>query len=580
VSKDRIQCGTLRLENIDKSVQLFGWIHRIRTHKDITFIDLRDRSGIVQLLLPESLQHHVPLRLEYCISVRGTIEQRKDPNPKMATGAIEVKVFHIELLSTSCELPFHIHEKNREDLRLRYRYLDLRSKHMQEALRIRHEATFHCRQFFHDHDFYEIETPTMIRSTPEGARDFLVPSRTIPGSFYALAQSPQLYKQMLMIGGIERYFQIARCYRDEDTRGDRQPEHSQIDIEMSFSTEQEIRELTEKLISYIVSNTLHNDIHTPFPHITYHTAMDHYGSDKPDLRFQLPLLDFSSHARKSNFSIFQDVLANEGCVKMLCIPHASSYSRKKIEDLEAVAIQHGVKGLAWTKVINNTFQGGIARFLVSQESHIIHNFSIPPDSFLVFTAANWHTACSALGAVRSQVGKSQNYDTNILQFMWITDFPLFQKTEDGWDAAHHIFSQPKTEYIKSMEKSPASVIGQLYDLVCNGYELASGSIRIHDPQLQERVFNIIGLSKQEASTRFGFFLEALQYAPPPHGGIAIGLDRLIMLLCKRQSIRDVIAFPKNTLMTSTLDGSPAPVSKDSLQELGISIIHSQQKHST
>jgi aspartyl-tRNA synthetase len=438
------------------------------------------------------------------------------------------------------------------------------------------------REYLVGQGFYEIETPTMIRSTPEGARDFLVPSRVHRGKFYALPQSPQLYKQLLMVGGIERYFQIARCYRDEDPRGDRQPEFTQIDIEMSFVSRDDILSLVEGMFSHVFHHTMHIELPACFERIPWADAMNRFGSDKPDLRFGMELNDFDALAKESAFSVFSSCIQAGGAVKALLAKGLAHYSRKQIADLEETAKVYKAKGLAWVKIVKpgegvdaSGLDGGIARFIAPQAQALQESLGAEPGDLVLFVADTWKVACTALGAVRSRLGKDLGFcNPAHFAFAWIVDFPLFEYNEDEqrWEAAHHMFSMPQAQYLDTLESDPGSVKGDLYDLVCNGYELASGSIRIHQPELQERIFSIVGFDKEEGRKRFGFLLDAFEYGAPPHGGVAPGLDRLVMLMSGESSIREVLAFPKNTAGISPMDDSPASVDQGQLHDLGLIVV--------
>jgi aspartyl-tRNA synthetase len=583
-------CGELSLALAGKEVILNGWVNTRRDHGGITFVNLRDRSGVAQVVVepdaPAALRERAAaLKFEYCVAVRGLVRPRPENmrNQDMPTGDIEVKALDIEILSTCETLPFMIDDESqaKEDARLRYRYLDLRTRGMQERLRLRHEVAFATREYLIGRGFYEIETPTFIRSTPEGARDFLVPSRIQPGKFYALPQSPQLYKQLLMVGGFERYFQIARCYRDEDARGDRQPEFTQIDIEMSFVSKEDVFEVTEGMMRHIFKKAMKADLPIPFQRLPYDEAMNKYGSDKPDLRFGLELKDFGALAAKSDFQVFKTVLAAKGLVKALVAPACGEYSRKQITDLEEVAKTYGAKGLAWMKVTKEGgLEGGVSKFFEKMAIDVINGLAASPGDLLLFVADKPRTACVALGAVRSRLGSDLKLaKPGEFKFAWIVDFPLFEYNEEEkkWDAAHHLFSMPQEKYLPMLESDPGSVKGDLYDLVCNGVELASGSIRIHDPKLQARVFSVVGFSMAEAESRFGFLLEAFKYGPPPHGGIAPGLDRLVMLLTGMTTIRETIAFPKNTVGTSPMDDCPSSVDEKQLKDLHLKLVEEEKK---
>jgi aspartyl-tRNA synthetase len=446
---------------------------------------------------------------------------------------------------------------------------------MQRRLKLRHETAFAVREWMTDNGFYEIETPTFIRSTPEGARDFLVPSRLYPGKFYALPQSPQLYKQLLMASGFDKYFQIARCYRDEDARGDRQPEFTQIDIEMSFVGRDDVLAMMESLMGHIFKKTLDVQLPAQFKRLKYDEAMEIYGSDKPDTRFALPLQDFSPHAAAGTFQTFKDALDAGGAVKALVVPDKADYSRKQIEELETHAKIYKVKGLAWMKVAGTeatpVLEGGVSKYFPDNTAAIVAGLGAKPGDLLLIAAdSKRKVANTALGAVRSKLGKDlELYKSNQFEFVWIVDFPLFEYNEDEqrWEAAHHMFSYPQEQYHKTLESDPGSVKGDLYDLVLNGYELASGSIRIHDPELQKRIFSIVGIDSEEAETKFGFLTNAFKYGAPPHGGIAPGLDRLVMLMAGETSIKEVIAFPKNSFAVSPMDNCPGLVEQKQLDEL-------------
>ncbi len=582
--KRTVTCGDLRLQNEGQEVILNGWVHRHRDHGGIKFIDLRDRYGITQVVVDADSQDELKrvsqeLKFEYCIAVRGIVRARPKSmiNPKMATGEIEIKATEIKILSRCEVLPFMIDEKSdaREELRLKYRFLDLRSFSMQRKIKLRHEVAFATREYLISRGFYEIETPTLIKSTPEGARDFLVPARLFPGKFYALPQSPQLFKQILMVSGFDRYFQIAHCFRDEDARGDRQPEHTQIDIEMSFVSKEDVFEVVEGLFKYIFKKTLNTEIEIPFQRLPYNEALNRYGSDKPDLRFGIELQDFSPYVEKGEFNVFKKVLESGGIVKALVAPGCANFSRKEIEELEEAAIVYGAKGLAWMKVTEGKLEGGISKFYQKNASEIINGLRAKDGDLILMVGTEWLKACNSLGAVRNELGKKLNLiPKGSFKFCWVTDFPLFEwnEEENRWEAAHHMFTMPQEQDIPKLESDPGSVKGDLYDLVCNGVELASGSIRIHDPELQKRIFRIVGFSEEEAKKRFGFLLDAFKYGPPPHGGIAPGLDRLVMLMAGENTIREVIAFPKNTQGISLMDGTPSEVDPKQLEELHIKII--------
>ncbi len=583
-----VTCGGLNKDFAGKTVVLNGWIHRKRDHGGITFINLRDRYGLTQVVIDDDAQTELKdlaasLKQEYCIAVEGLVRPRPDSmiNKDMTTGEIEVKALKIEVLSKSEVLPFQIDEKTNanEDLRLKYRYLDLRSKAMQDHIIMRSAFTFAVREYLTSKEFLEIETPTFIKSTPEGARDYLVPSRLYPGKFYALPQSPQIYKQILMVSGFDKYFQIARCYRDEDARGDRQPEFTQIDIEMSFASREDVLRLTEGLMRYAFKKSINAELPETFERISYDEAIDLYGTDKPDLRFEMRMQNAAFMADLGGFSVFKDAVSAGGAIKALVVKgQAEQYSRKKIEELEAAAKIYKAKGLAWIKVSGTAsevkFEGGISKFFEGTEKEVCTKLGAKTGDLILFVADTYKTACTALGAVRSKLGK----DLGLLnpaefKFVWVVDFPLFEwnEEENKWDPAHHMFSAPQEKYIPTLEENPGPVKGDLYDLVLNGYEVASGSIRIHNPELQKRIFKIVGFDETEAEKKFGFLTEAFKYGAPPHGGIAPGLDRIVMIMAGETSIKEVIAFPKNTFAVSPMDDCPSEVDQKQLDELHLAI---------
>ncbi len=577
-------CGQLSKNDVDRKVILNGWVHRHRDHGGIKFVDLRDRYGLTQVVIdadaPEQLKETAgELKFEYCIAVEGLVRPRPKNmvNTNLSTGEIEVKAEKLLVLSRCATLPFMIDERSdaREELRLKYRFLDLRSFSMQRKIRLRSQAAFAVREYLTGQGFYEIETPTLIRSTPEGARDFLVPYRLQAGKFYALPQSPQIYKQLLMVSGFDRYFQIAHCFRDEDARGDRQIEHTQIDIEMSFVGKDDVFAVVEGLIQSIFARTLDRAISVPFPRLSYEEAMNRFGSEKPDLRFALELQDFGDCARQGGFDVFRRVLEEGGAVKALVAPGCAGYSRKQLGELEETAKVFGARGLAWMKVTDGGLEGGLAKFYAEAGRQVIDSLKAKPGDLILMVGAEWTKACLSLGAVRSRLGRELGLQKQgEFRFCWIVDFPLFEwnQEENRWDASHHVFTMPQEQYIPVLEKDPGAVKGELYDLVCNGTELASGSIRVHEPGLQQRIFNIIGLSDREAEKRFGFLLEAFKYGPPPHGGIAPGFDRLVMLMAGEDSIREVMAFPKNTVGQSLMDDCPAEVDQAQLEELHLRVV--------
>ncbi|MCL2800867.1 MAG: aspartate--tRNA ligase [Treponema sp.] len=583
--KRTADCGELRKQDAGKTVVLNGWVHRKRNHGGIFFISLRDRYGVTQVTIDTEANTGLAavcdeLRNEYCIAAEGKVSARPDDmiNKSMETGEIELLADKIVILNKSEVLPFQIEEESKanDDLKLKYRYLDLRSSAMQNRIKMRSQTTFAVREWMIENGFYEIETPTFIKSTPEGARDYLVPSRLYPGKFYALPQSPQIYKQILMVAGFDKYFQIARCYRDEDSRGDRQPEFTQIDIEMSFVTRDDVLCMTEGLMNHVFKKVINTELPKTFKRLSWEESMEIYGSDKPDLRFDMKLLDFSSFVEKSSFIAFKDALAAGGAVKALVVKGKADFTRKQIDELEAHAKIYKAKGMAWMKVMpGKTVEGGASKFFADNASLVIEGLKAEEgDLILMIADANKRTANTALGAVRSKLGKDLGLcDPNKFEFVWIIDFPMFEYNDDEkkWEAAHHLFTWPQDQYHAAMESDPGSVKGDLYDLVLNGYELASGSIRVHDAEMQNKIFNIVGIDKTEADKKFGFLTEAFKYGAPPHGGIAPGLDRLVMIMAGVTSLKDVIAFPKNSFAVSPMDDCPSEVDQKQLDELGITI---------
>ena len=588
--KRTVTCGGLTAKNEGQTIILNGWVHRNRDHGGVHFINLRDRYGETQIVVdedaPEALKEKAgSLKFEYCVAMEGVVRLRPENmiNSDMATGEIEVSVKEITVLNECLTLPFMIDEESdsNETARLKYRYLDLRSQGMQNRIILRNKVTYALREYLQKNDFLEIETPTLIKSTPEGARDFLVPSRLHAGKFFALPQSPQLYKQLLMVSGFDKYFQVARCYRDEDARGDRQLEFTQIDMEMSFVSRDEIFKITEGMMRHVFKESLGIDLPVEFERLSYDDAMNLYGSDKPDLRFGMAFKDFAPFVPASSFGVFKSVLEAGGAVKALVVPGAAAdYSRKKISDLEETAKTYGAKGLAWMKVTAEGLDGGVSKFYTDQAEAICNGLEAKEGDLILLMGAPWKIACNSLGAVRSRLGRDLALiDENQFKFAWIIDFPLFEWNEEdqAWEPAHHMFSMPQEQYLKTMESDPGPVKGDLYDLVLNGYELASGSIRVHDPELQQRIFNVVGFPKEIAEERFGFLLESFRYGAPPHGGIAAGLDRLVMIMAGKESIKEVIPFPKNSAGMSPMDDSPANVDEDQLKDLHLDVILPEEK---
>ncbi|HHW10090.1 MAG TPA: aspartate--tRNA ligase [Firmicutes bacterium] len=577
------RCGELNLAHCGCMVELAGWVQRRRDHGGLIFVDLRDRFGVVQVVFNPEIDKAAflaaeKLRNEFVVAVKGQVIKRLPgmENPNLATGEIEVAAHSLEVLSESKPLPFQLDraEDVDESLRLRYRYLDLRRPEMQRNLILRHRTCQAVRNYFNEHDFLEIETPMLTRSTPEGARDYLVPSRLHPGAFYALPQSPQLFKQLLMVSGLERYYQIVRCFRDEDLRADRQPEFTQIDVEMSFTDREEIIHIIEGMIRRVFRETIGLEVQPPFPRLTYREAMDKYGSDKPDLRFGLPIVDISSVVANSGFKVFSQAIAKGGVVRGLNVKGGGSLPRREIDLLANVVTEAGAAGLAWGIVeAGGELRSSIAKFLSAEEvAGILNAMAAEPGDLLCWVAAPLAVAATALGRLRLYLGEKLNLiDRNSWQFVWIVDWPLLEwnPEERRYEALHHPFTSPHPDDVELLVTDPGKARAQAYDLVLNGIELGGGSIRIHRREVQEKMFKALGMSNEEAYARFGFLLDAFDYGPPPHGGIAFGLDRLVMLLAGRDSIRDCIAFPKTQSAMDLLTQAPAQVAASQLRELHI-----------
>lgn len=575
-------CGALNESDIGREVVVKGWVQTRRDHGGLIFIDLRDRWGLIQVVFSpdysqEALEQADRMRSEYVIAVRGLVERRPEgtENTHLATGAVEVRASAAEILNAAKTPPFYIEDgiDVDENLRLRYRYLDLRRPEMQKALELRHKASKATRDFLDRRGFIEVETPMLSKSTPEGARDYLVPSRVNPGSFYALPQSPQLFKQILMVSGIDRYFQIVRCFRDEDLRADRQPEFTQIDMEMSFVNAEDVMGITEAMIAEICRETVGIDVSTPFPRLTYQDAMDRFGSDKPDLRFGLELVDITDIAGGCGFKVFSSAANGGGLVKGLRAPGCGNYSRKEIDELTKFVQTYKAKGLACFIVTEEGFRSPIAKFFTEDElTTIRQRFEAQSGDLILFVADQPSVVYAALGALRRMLGERLNLiDDNVFRFTWVVDFPLleFDEDEGRFVAMHHPFTAPREEDVPMLDTEPGKVRAQAYDLVLNGLELGGGSIRIHRRELQEKLFQTIGLGHAEAAEKFGYLLEAFEYGTPPHGGIAFGFDRLVMLLAGRRTIRDVMAFPKTQSASDLMTGAPDWVSPKQLAELHI-----------
>lgn len=568
--------GELRLQDVNSEVTLCGWVAKRRNFGALVFIDLRDRYGITQLVFNEDIATQISdVRNEYVLQVKGTVVGRKDKNPKLATGEIEVVVREVKIVNTAITTPMIIADETDalEDTRLKYRYLDLRRPVLQKNLILRNRITLLVRNYLAKYGFTEVETPILCRSTPEGARDYLVPSRISKGQFYALPQSPQLYKQLLMVGGMDRYFQIARCFRDEDLRADRQPEFSQIDIEMSFVDEEDIWSMTEGLMKEIFKDIKGIDL-PEFKRIPYDTCMEKYGSDKPDLRFDMPLYNVSEVFANTEFKVFENCLNEGGIIQAMNVKNgADKFSRKQLDKLQDYVKVYGAKALANLKLTAEGFAGSVTKVLSDAEKEALRTMlNIEENDIVFFVADKKKVAQSSLGALRVKLGHDLDLiNKDAYEFLWVTDFPMFEydENENRYVAAHHPFTSPNLEDVDKLLSDPAHCYSRAYDLVLNGYELLSGSIRIHDQKLQEKVFEAIGMTLEEAHEKFSWFMDAFQYGTPPHGGVGIGLERLTMILAGTDNIRDVVAFPKTASASDLMAQAPSPVDPAQLKELGI-----------
>jgi aspartyl-tRNA synthetase len=577
-------CGELTVEDVDKYVVVMGWVQRRRDHGGLVFIDLRDRTGIVQVVFSnevssEAFEKVQSVRSEYVLAIEGKVVKRspENVNPKISTGEIEIYANTLKILSKSETPPFPIEDRSNvsEAIRLKYRYLDLRRPSMQQNLMTRFKITKVVRDFLNRNGFIEIETPLLIKSTPEGARDYLVPSRIYPGKFYALPQSPQIFKQLLMISGFDKYYQIAKCLRDEDLRADRQPEFTQIDIEMSFVEVEDVLKINEKMIAEIFKETLGIDVPIPFKRLSYQESMERFGTDKPDLRFGMELRDLSDIVTQSEFNVFKTALKNNGSVRGINVKGAASMPRRQLDELVEFAKTYGAKGLLWIQVFEKEVKSPATKFLSEEEmKKILERLEAEAGDLLLIVADKDEIVFDTLAHLRLELGKRFNLiDENKYEFVWIVDFPLleYDEGEKRYVAKHHPFTAPKDEDIELLEKEPLKVRAKAYDIVLNGTEIGGGSIRIHDTELQKRMFKVLGFSEEKAWERFGFLMEAFKYGAPPHGGIAYGLDRLAMIITGSDTIRDVIAFPKTQNAVCLMTDAPSEVSEEQLKELHIKV---------
>ncbi|BBN32019.1 aspartate--tRNA ligase [Staphylococcus aureus] len=588
MSKRTTYCGLVTEAFLGQEITLKGWVNNRRDLGGLIFVDLRDREGIVQVVFnpafsEEALKIAETVRSEYVVEVQGTVTKR-DPetvNPKIKTGQVEVQVTNIKVINKSETPPFSINEENvnvDENIRLKYRYLDLRRQELAQTFKMRHQITRSIRQYLDDEGFFDIETPVLTKSTPEGARDYLVPSRVHDGEFYALPQSPQLFKQLLMISGFDKYYQIVKCFRDEDLRADRQPEFTQVDIEMSFVDQEDVMQMGEEMLKKVVKEVKGVEINGAFPRMTYKEAMRRYGSDKPDTRFEMELIDVSQLGRDMDFKVFKDTVENVGEIKAIVAKGAAEqYTRKDMDALTEFVNIYGAKGLAWVKVVEDGLTGPIGRFFETENVETLLTLTgAEAGDLVMFVADKPNVVAQSLGALRVKLAKELGLiDETKLNFLWVTDWPLLEYDEDAkrYVAAHHPFTSPKEADIAKLGTAPEEAEANAYDIVLNGYELGGGSIRIHDGELQEKMFEVLGFTKEQAQEQFGFLLDAFKYGAPPHGGIALGLDRLVMLLTNRTNLRDTIAFPKTASATCLLTNAPGEVSDKQLEELSLRIRH-------
>jgi aspartyl-tRNA synthetase len=588
IFSERVANGELTLKRVGEEVRLLGWVQRRRDHGGLIFVDLRDRSAIVQVVfdpdkLEDSFSIAESLRNEFVVSILGKVIARPEGmiNTNLATGEIEIVAKKLEVLNGAKTPPFYLVDQVDVDetVRLKHRYLDLRRPEMQAVFKTRHQVMQIMRTFFDRLGFYEIETPMLIKSSPEGARDYLVPSRVHPGEFYALPQSPQIFKQLLMVGGMEKYFQIARCFRDEDLRADRQPEFTQLDIEMSFVEVEDILPMMEQLMVRIFSETIGESVPVPFPRLTYKEAMDRFGSDKPDTRFAMELIDVADIVGKSGFKVFANVVSNGGSVKCICAKGCAGMPRREIDDLGKFVSAYRAKGLAWIVFSEEGIKSPIIKFFTEEEMKtLIERTKAETGDILFFVADQYQVVCDALGHLRLELGKRLGLiPEGAFNFLWVTEFPLmeYDEEEKRYVAIHHPFTAPMDEDLQILEMDPLKVRAKAYDMVLNGTELGGGSIRIHRREVQEKIFKLIGLSEEEAVSKFGYLLDAFDYGTPPHGGVAFGLDRMIMLLTGKDNIRDVIAFPKTQSASDLMAHAPSPVADKQLKELSIRTVQTK-----
>jgi len=578
-------CNELRTDDIGKEVILMGWVGKRRDHGGVIFVDLRDREGVTQVVFRPDIEAEMhakaeSIRNEFVLAIRGKVEPRPEgmANPNLDTGAVDVECDAVKVLNEADTPPFQIESDQElsEEIRLRYRYLDLRRPDVQSTMMLRHRTSQEVRKHLSDKGFLEIETPYLMKSTPEGARDYLVPSRVNRGSFYALPQSPQTYKQLLMVAGYDKYFQIVRCFRDEDLRGDRQPEFTQIDIEMSFVEENDVMGMAEDLTRHVFKSVLDKEIPNPIPRMTYEEAMERYGVDRPDTRFGFEIVDLYEAAQASEFQVFKNVIGDGGQVRGINAKGCGSYSRKQIDDLTAYVAQFGAKGMAWIKVTDEGLESSIVKFFPEQAQDLLRTaLGAEPGDLFLFAADKPAVVADVLGNLRLELARQQDLmDPSEYAFTWVTHFPLLDWDEDSkrYVACHHPFTSPLDEDLDEMESAPGEVRAKAYDLVLNGNEIAGGSVRINRADIQDRMFRLLGIDAEEAEEKFGFLLSAFKYGAPPHGGIAFGYDRLIALLAQKDYIREVIAFPKTNAAASLMDGAPSTVAAAQLRELGLRTI--------